>query len=72
MPGTNAGTGQPIVFKCSACRGWPVDVELTGRSKPVKTNKPGPRMTRTALEYRCACGHVGWSRHKSLARIKGD
>ncbi len=28
----------------------------------------GSRSTFVAREYRCSCGHVGWSNHTDLAR----
>lgn len=75
MPGTNAGTGQPIHFRCSQCRAegarWPLGsehrVELTGKVRDAKAGTAGVRNSRRALEYRCLdCDHVGWSRHIDL------
>lgn len=44
-------------------------VELTGRTKPTRaTGKGHPRKSWTTFEYRCSCGHVGWSSHKDLER----
>jgi hypothetical protein len=72
MPGTNAGTGQPISFKCAVERRENLglwgrihhQVERTGRSKPYRRlGQGGMRTMRTAFEYRCSCGHVGWSAH---------
>lgn len=76
MSGTNAGTGQPLSFRCAKCRigaqygmsrrGW--NVELTGRTREV--GRGGVRMDRIAREYRCLdCKHVGWSRHYDLPRL---
>lgn len=46
------------------------DVELTGRTKPTPRNGKGhPRKSWTTFEYKCVCGHVGWSSHKDLERL---
>ncbi len=77
MPGTNAGTGQPISFRCAKCRlraGSPprdyrygYDVTLTGKERDL--GHSSVRMTRTSRQYTCRyCGHVGWSRHFDLTR----
>lgn len=79
MPGTNAGTGRPISFRCSQCRriegatgprtarGWIDRVELTGRTRKTKPGTAGSRNSLHRREYRCLdCGHVGWSRHIDL------
>lgn len=51
-------------------RGGIQDVDLTGRTKPVTPGKSGLRSGLTRYEYKCrGCGHVGWSRHTSLARL---
>lgn len=43
--------------------------ELTGRTRRTpKTGKGHPRKSWTTFEYRCSCGHVGWSSHKNLER----
>lgn len=75
MPGTNAGTGCPLHFRCAKCRltgsrTWPrgssLRVKLTGRTKPMKTNR-NARMSNTLYEYHCTdCSHLGWSRHYEL------
>lgn len=45
-------------------------VTLTGRTKPTKrTGKGHPRKSWTTYEYRCACGHVGWSSHIDLEKM---
>lgn len=74
--GRSAGAGSPVWFRCHACRSTLVNdrsstYELTGRTKPYKRSKYsmlGSRSTTTAYEYRCSCGHVGWSNHIDLAR----
>lgn len=75
MPGR--GTGVPVSFMCPRERvqrrsGWVPPaahlVTLTGRVKPYNTRNHPPRSTNTKREYRCACGHVGWSNHVDLAR----
>jgi hypothetical protein len=80
MPGSNAGTGQPLHFFCVKCRkgrgwdgrqsnrrGW--NVVRTGRTKPYNGGNLGTRGLDTFHEYKCPdCGHVGWSRHVDIAR----
>lgn len=76
MSGTNAGTGQPLYFRCwkqrqeieGLARNPLHEVTLTGRTKAVRGG--GLRMERFAREYQCSCGHVGWSRHKDLKRCE--
>ncbi len=79
MPGTNAGTGEPLSFRCARCRRRrvvyiPRDggtwgfVTLTGRTRKHGHHR-GVRHDAVAREYRCGCGHVGWSRHRDLARL---
>lgn len=71
----SAGTGSPVWFRCSACRSTLVrnydsTVELTGRTRPAPSRRyhaRGSRSTGTLREYRCSCGHVGWSNHVDLA-----
>jgi len=83
VPGTSAGTGQPLSFHCSACRlregaigprtadGWADRVKLTGRTKPAKHGNARGRSSETRREYTCLdCGHTGWSRHRELERKK--
>jgi len=41
---------------------------LTGRTRPTKKGRGHPRKSWTTYEYRCACGHVGWSSHIELER----
>lgn len=79
-----AGAGQPLFFHCPKYRSARAtereaaylafmlrahrEITLTGRTRKVR--KPnGQRMTKTAREYRCTCGHVGWSRHVDLERL---
>jgi len=79
MPGTNAGTGQPITMRCGWCRqhtgvsevrrGYTVTV--TGRIAPLtkqqRKNGGGPRLLGYRVEYRCGdCGRTGWSRHSDM------
>ena len=69
-----SGTGQPISFRCAVAarefhrRSTEHVVELTGRTKK-RRGPPGQRMTNVSREYRCACGHVGWSAHVDLSRL---
>lgn len=72
MPGTNAGTGRPMWFRCAKCRrerrrgGGALQVQLTGRERPKNDGNAGYRSDTVEREYRCPCGHVGWSRHTDL------
>lgn len=81
MPGTNAGTGYPIFFKCPKCvrrAGWRNEgnhgfkYEVTGKVRPLTSAQQGhgnPRAVYYRVQFKCLeCGHVGWSRHKDLAR----
>lgn len=74
------GTGTPLQFHCSACRrsrawrerrGGIGDVELTGRARPNRSNNKGSRVAASHYEYRCVCGHLGWSNHVQLAHKAG-
>ena len=85
MPGTNAGTGQPISFSCSKCRKttgpcrqWTSGGSLTrcshrqlrtGRTRPAPQGNSGLRNLKDLHEYQCECGHVGWSRHVGVVRL---
>ncbi len=43
----------------------------TGRERPLATSQRGkgnPRALRYRVEYRCECGHVGWTRLKAILR----
>jgi len=70
----SAGAGSPVWFRCWACRSALVrnthtTVELTGRTRPYRRSKyhaAGIRSTPVSREYRCSCGHVGWSNHFDL------
>ncbi len=76
----SAGTGSPVWFVCGAARKeWPRpsgwnrehDVTLTGRRRRYKPPRSmGLRSTFTSREYRCSCGHVGWSNHIDLERME--
>lgn len=83
MPGTNAGTGQPISFRCSQCRlvegaygrrserGWIGRVKLTGRHRAARYGNARGRNSTKRREYECLdCRHVGWSRHTDLERLE--
>ena len=70
--GANNGTGIPMFFACAMARRERSSagrerhvVELTGRSK-VAARKGGIRNAARSREYKCACGHIGWSRHIDL------
>lgn len=75
MPGTNAGTGPPLVFRCSKCKILRHDQraglrwEATGlvRGKPIQKETIGRVSRETKAQYRCLdCGHVGWSGHRTV------
>lgn len=69
------GTGIPLYFNCPNYRrlDWRTrtsrDAEnhrvvRTGRTKPRRWDgNQGLRTLDTAHEYRCRCGHVGWTTH---------
>jgi hypothetical protein len=68
--------GQPLTFHCPACfvmdktRRTVGAVRLTGREKKRRSggiNHHG--WGKVAYEYRCSCGHIGWSRHPDLERL---
>lgn len=80
MPGTNAGTGQPLSFECwrcrqSPCRDWRGHSRCshrqtrTGKTRPYKGGNRGPRGLMEHHEYVCECGHRGWSRHNGVLRL---
>lgn len=71
----SAGAGSPVYFICTvARREWPRGTEehrvtLTGRERPYHRKRysaKGSRSSNVAREYKCSCGHVGWSNHKDL------
>lgn len=77
----SAGTGSPTYFYCwkgrqtARFRRDGHRVELTGRTRPYHSKRYsmlGTRSMSTSYEYRCSCGHVGWSNHADLARIAND
>ena len=75
MPGTNAGTGQPITLRCSSCRkdDWRgpnrgMNLIATGRFKAAVFR--AIRQTSRLIQYRCQdCGHVGWTQHIDAERL---
>lgn len=74
MPGTNAGTGQPLTLRCGKCRRWRgghregTNLEATGKLRPAEHR--GVRQTNRLIQYRCKdCGHVGWSQHIDAERL---
>lgn len=78
MPGTNAGTGYALTFKCVKCRRarWydyrkrhGMNYVATGRTRKKPTGRGRIRCTDRMIEYRCRdCQHVGWSMHDDLER----
>lgn len=83
MPGTNAGTGNPLTFRCAKCkvaRDWQstrsvdIDKGTNVESTGFRRNRPGGRGPRVdhwhVYEYACRdCGHRGWSRHEWVRRM---
>lgn len=63
------GAGGPLVFRCHRCR-FRFGVRLTGRQRENTSGNIPQRSSRKIREYRCTCGHVGWSRHKDLERLE--
>ena len=48
------------------------DMERTGRTKPLASSQEGKghlRALQHRVEYRCSCGHVGWTRMKDVMRL---
>ena len=76
MPGTNAGTGQPIWFRCLSCRkngrrccGFISDVTLTGTVKRKDDGRSHGRSSNVLVEYECkVCRYRGFSRHIDIAK----
>lgn len=79
--GRASGAGSPVHFACPVARRnrnlttWSLpeghDVTLTGRTKPYTPPRAiGSRSTFTSREFRCTCGHVGWSNHAALERME--
>lgn len=77
--GRSAGTGSPISFVCPKLRRAALAehrtrvmldlhrVERTGRTQPrAPAGSLGTRNMLTAFEYRCGCGHVGWTTHSDI------
>ena len=67
----SAGPGSPLAFRCARCRLRRVEgvVGRTGRERPYRAPRGsclGIRSTLVSREYRCSCGHLGWSNHVDL------
>lgn len=72
------GKGVPSYFICPVARRdrdfltWALpsghsQIVRTGRTRPYRGHgSRHPRMLDTAHEYRCECGHVGWSAHRGV------
>lgn len=75
--GDHVGTGQPITFMCARLRRdvwWENrtqarrdehQVTRTGRTKGPR-HETHTRMLSYQVEYRCSCGHVGWTKHQDV------
>lgn len=82
------GTGYPIAFVCPKARqnrvlwsspergrlpGGHNIVVRTGRTRPMPRNGKGhPRKLWTSHEFRCECGHVGWTSHVDIVRYPAE
>lgn len=73
-------TGRPALFRCYACNrkygglsripsALFESVVRTGQTRPTPTSKRGKGASRVTRQYRCGCGHVGWSSHRDLRRF---
>lgn len=50
-------------------------LELTGRKRRYHRKRgsmAGARSSEFTREYRCSCGHVGWSNHMDLERLEEE
>lgn len=75
MPGTNAGTGNPLTFRCSKCKNGDftdrhrgTNWRATGKRRESFNGSGGPRIDHQyKYGYECLdCGFIGWSRHSSV------
>jgi hypothetical protein len=41
-------------------------ITRTGRTKDNPTRRPGTRALLISHEYRCTCGHTGWTTHMDI------
>lgn len=63
------GLGSPLDFRCPKCRSRVV--KPTGKKRPYTPSAGhalGTRGNLEAAEYRCECGHVGWTNHNDVVR----
>ncbi len=67
----------PLSFRCPVLRAEHRDDETadrhrrivrTGRTKPARVTGSA-RGLEQSHEYRCECGHIGWSTHRAMLRI---
>lgn len=47
-------------------------VTRTGRTKPNPSRRRGPRTLGQSWEYKCSCGHVGWTTHSDIILARFD
>lgn len=67
--GTRSSTGDPVTR--TRIERAQHRVTLTGRTKPRRHPRGGGfRSSDVQREYRCSCGHVGWSSHIDLERME--
>lgn len=73
------GTGYPAFFICARlARRWPRtqrdydrhEISLTGKTKRNRQSpgKGHPRKSYASVQYRCSCGHEGWTSHIDPSR----
>jgi hypothetical protein len=79
--GRSAGAGSPSYFLCSrGRRGSPLawrdhQVVRTGATRPylsARGSALGVRSLSVSHQYRCTCGHVGWTNHQGVLRRPVD
>lgn len=76
MPGTNAGTGYPLTFRCAKCKRGNWRDHTRGLNYTIiarrRHNKRGLLMRcdrEYEYRYRCLdCGHEGWTKHDNATR----
>lgn len=70
----SSGAGSPVWFNCAKARGYGTSRNnhtwvRTGRTRPYRPSYGTALGTRSMLfahEYRCSCGHVGWTNHVDI------
>lgn len=79
MPGRGSGKGQPMFLRCPVERrerssvyvriGARHDLVRTGRVRGEPREFGASRsLVGGTVEFRCSCGHVGWTNHVDVMR----